>query len=327
MISAPQQICVIAAKEISDACRTWLLLVLAALMLVASFVALTVAAFALQAEVATYQSARDMLLALGKPLSAIAPPAFYPLKLLRGFVEYIEILGAILGILLGYRAAAGERSHGTLALILTRPLKQATWLAGKIAGNLVLIAVLLTLTFLCAAIGIMLIAGVGLSVEEAIKLALTDLAGIVYVTLFFALGFCLTLTMRHLPHALLTAFTLWLVLVLIAPQIGDTLDPDNQVAGGVFRTLGIAKPQEIEILQSFKTYETIRDGIEQLSPAKHFERWSFALTGIKDIYNSQPVLAIMADRLADMVWLVALLATLLLALFTRRLEFSRLTKE
>ncbi len=52
----------------------------------------------------------------------------------------------------------------------------------------------------------------------------------------------------------------------IAPQIGDTLDPDNQVAGGVFRTFVIAKPDEKAILAAFKTYETIRDGVEQASP-------------------------------------------------------------
>ena len=49
---------------------------------------------------------------------------------------------------------------------------------------------------------------------------------------FFLLGFILALHMKHSAHALLGAFAIWLLLVLIAPQIGDTRDPDNQVARG-----------------------------------------------------------------------------------------------
>ena len=150
---------------------------------------------------------------------------------------------------------------------------------------------------------------------------------ILYVGLFFALGFFLALHMHRLPHALLAAFSIWLALVLITPQIGDTLDPDNQVAGGVFHMLGIAKPLEKQILASFNTYETIRDGIEQASPAKHFERWSFALAGIKEIYNGQPLGLIIADRISDLLWLVGLILALMAALFIRRIDFNAIARE
>jgi hypothetical protein len=39
------------------------------------------------------------------PASAIAAPEFYPLKLLRGAIEQIEIMGAVIALLAGYRAA------------------------------------------------------------------------------------------------------------------------------------------------------------------------------------------------------------------------------
>lgn len=41
-------------------------------------------------------------------------------------------------------------------------------------------------------------------------------------------------TTRRLNTALIVALVLWLVVVLIVPQIGDTMDPDNQVPGGLF---------------------------------------------------------------------------------------------
>jgi hypothetical protein len=132
---------------------------------------------------------------------------------------------------------------------------------------------------------------------------------------------------RKLATALLVSFAIWLCLVLIAPQIGDTLDPDNQVAGGVFKSLGIAKPLEKEILKSFATYETIRDSIEQTSPAKHLERLSFAILGIKDIYNGKSLDFILSERLVDVRWMIATLLALLGIIFIFPLNISKLTKE
>ena len=171
------------------------------------------------------------------------------------------------------------------------------------------------------------ISGVGLDASALLRIFAVFCAAILYVGSFFLLGFILALGFRRLPTALLAAFAVWLSLVLIAPQIGDTMDPDNQVAGGVFRKLSIPKPVEKEILKSFATYETIRDGIEQASPAKHFERYSFAVLGIKDIYNGQSLAEVIRDRVSDIWWLLAVFAALATVLFARPLNLPRLNKE
>lgn len=80
---------------------------------------------------------------------------------------------------------------------------------------------------------------------------------------------------------------IWLLFVLIIPQIGDTMDPDNQVPGGLFAALGIPKAQEHAVLAHFSAYDTLRNGLEMTSVTKHFERLSFALLGIKSTY--QPI--------------------------------------
>ena len=130
-----------------------------------------------------------------------------------------------------------------------------------------LIMAVLATTFVVGAIALAAICGLGLAPSDLARIFVVFTAASFYVGIFFLLGFILALTIKKLPTALLVAFAIWLSLVLIAPQIGDTMDPDNQVAGGVFHALDIAKPQQTEILKSFKTYETIRDGIEQTSPA------------------------------------------------------------
>lgn len=327
MHSVISPILTIAGKDIRDAIKDRFVLVLTAFLVVASMVALVVAAIALKTDVATYLDAKATLVALGKDPSSIADPAFYPLKLLRGFVEHVEIIGAVIGILIGYRAAASERGRQTLALIVTRPIAQWQFLAGKLLAGAAIISAGLALAFVGAGTAIYLISGVGLGVDDVARLAVVLSAAGLYAIAFFVLGFVAALWVKSLPNALLIAFTVWLSLVLIAPQIGDTLDPDNQVAGGVFKQLQIAKPQQIEILQSFSTYETIRNGIEVASPTKHFERLSFAVLGIKDTYAGQPLMPILAEKAEDLLWLLAIALALIILLFARRLDPNRLSKE
>ena len=183
------------------------------------------------------------------------------------------------------------------------------------------------LVFVVAGSAIPLISGVALTLDDATRLFVVMSAAGLYAVAFFVLGFVAALWAKKLPNALLLAFTVWLSFVLIAPQIGDTLDPDNQVAGGVFKQLQIAKPQQIEILQSFSTYETIRNGIEVASPTKHFERLSFAVLGIKDTYAGQPLMPILAEKTSDLIWLFGIALALCLLLFGRRLDPNRLSKE
>ena len=327
MREALTPILTIAGKDIRDALKDRFILLMTAFLLLASMVALVVAAIALKIDVATYVDAKANLIALGKDASTIRDPAFYPLKLLRGFVEHVEIIGAVIGILIGYRAAASERGRQTLALIVTRPISQWQFLAGKLLAGVAIISAGLVLVFVVAGSAIPLISGVALTLDDATRLFVVMSAAGLYAIAFFVLGFVAALWAKKLPNALLLAFTVWLSFVLIAPQIGDTLDPDNQVAGGVFKQLQIAKPQQTEILQSFSTYETIRNGIEVASPTKHFERLSFAVLGIKDTYAGQPLMPILAEKTSDLIWLFGIALALCLLLFGRRLDPNRLSKE
>jgi ABC-2 type transport system permease protein len=317
----------IAAKDLTDAVRDRFVLVITAFLVVASLVALSVAAIALKGDVANYLDARATLIALGKDASTLPNPAFYPLRLLRGFIEYSEIVGAVIAILVGYRAAASERGRQTLALIVTRPVAQWQLLLGKWLGGMAVLVLGLLLIFVIAALASTLISGVVLTIDDMARLGLTYAACVLYVSIFFMLGLALALWAHKLPNALLLAFTVWLAIVLVAPQIGDTMDPDNQVAGGVFKQLNIAKPQQNEILASFSTYETIRNGIEVASPTKHFERFAFAVLGIKDTYTGQPLMPILAEKTSDIIWLVAVAFLLCLGLFTRRMDPNKLSKE
>lgn len=317
----------IAAKDIRDASRDRFVFIVTLFLAVGAAVALVSGAIALRTDAATYAAAKATLLALGKPVDQIAAPEFYPLKLLRGAMEQIGIVGAAIAILIGYRAAASERGRQTLALILTRPIRRWQFLAGKLAAGLALLGLGLLTVLAVLAVMVHLASGVGLSAADLPRLALTWVAAWLYTACFFLVGFILTLTLRKTATALLLAFAVWLTLVLVAPQIGDTLDPDNQVAGGVFKSLGIAKPDQKQIMTQFSTYETLRDGIEQASVTKHFERFTFAVLGIKDTYTGVPLDQILIEKKGDLIWIFLTALGLGLVALVLPLNADRLTKE
>ncbi len=303
-LRAPHPIRTIAAKDIRDALRDRFILIVTGFLGIAAVVALVTGAIALRGDVATYEAAKATLLAIGKPAEAIRPPEFYPLRLLRGAIEQIEIIGAAIAILIGYRAAANERGRQTLALMLTRPMRAWAFSAGKALAGIGLLAAGLALVLGALTLVLQVTSGIGLGANDLLRIAVVWGVAVAYTACFFLMAFILTLHMTQVSHALLVAFALWLTLVLIAPQIGDTLDPDNQVAGGVFKQLHIAKPDQTEIMKGFGTFETVRNGIEVASITKHFERFSFAVLGIKATYTGLPLWPILVEMLGNLVWII-----------------------
>jgi ABC-2 type transport system permease protein len=114
--------------------------------------------------------------------------------------------------------------------------------------------------------------------------------------------------------------------VLIVPQIGDTMDPDNQVPGGLFAALQVKKPDEKKVLAHFKTYENLRNGLEETSLTKHFERGSFAVTGIKDKYNGKSLGFIADAKRSDIEWML-FYSALMSVLMWSGLRRERLTQK
>ena len=307
----------IAAKDMRDATRDRFLLIVTGFLILAALTALITGAIALSTDVATYDAAKASLLALGKSAASIKPPEFYPMRLLRGAVEQIEIVGSAIAILIGFRAAAAERGRQTLALILTRPLRRWQFTGGKIVAGVGLLAFGLGFVMGLCAVLLHLMSGIGLTGNDLGRIGLVWTVSVVYMASFFLAAFLLTLHLPRPSTALLVAFTLWLVIVLVAPQIGDTMDPDNQVAGGVFKALSISRPDQLEIMKSYAGFEAVRNGIEVASITKHFERFAFAVLGIKATYAGLPLGPILSEKALDILWIILAalgLASLALAL-------------
>lgn len=285
----------IAKKEWKDITRSKIFAYILILLGVIIFTSLVVSVLVFDSQLKEYNNAVLDLKKIGKELTTPAPK-LYPLNLLRGVVNYIEIIGAVLGILLGHISISKERNTKALKLLLTRPITKKDIINGKILGNTFFVLSLMSGMAILIYFVIYILSGIFLSSTEVLKLALFAVVSTMYVMIFFMLSVFISLRQKSTAHALIITFIVWMVIVLILPQIGDTMDPDNQVPGGFFKSMNIDKKQSKQVMSKFGTYETIRNGLEQMSITKHYERTMFAVFGIKNIYNDIPLISILIEN-------------------------------
>ena len=292
-----------ARKEYTDALKNKVFLVFLLFLLFLIGTSVVVASFDFQAKVAVYQDALSKLQQSGQVVENISEPQFFPLQLLRGAIEYLEIIGAILAIVLGYLSIAKEKGNNTLQLILTRPISRLSIFLGKLLGNALLLISVSGIVFVGISLVIEIIGKTAMTGEQYYRIFLTFIFTVLYLLIFFSISALLSTFMKSLPNALIISFVIWILFVLIIPQIGDTLDPDNQVPGGLFNSLHIIKADQLVILEKFSRYEKTRDSLEQSSLTKHYERLTFAILGIKDTYNGKSLNFVFNDKMGDVWWI------------------------
>jgi ABC-type transport system involved in multi-copper enzyme maturation permease subunit len=297
------RIVALAAHEYRAAVRSRILVTLIAILVVATVASVYVASAAHRSQVADYQAYRAAARASG--LSQIAPSPLAPLSLLRGAFEYLQIIGAVIAIALGYLTVSREKANGTLALIRSRPVTGGDLATGTLVGAVGILATLVAVTGVVGVVCIGVIGNDWISASEAAQLLLAYAVSIVYMTGFYALGAFCTARARNPLNGLIAALCVWLLFVLVTPQIGDTLDADNQVPGGLFAALGMNRGDETTILAHFSLYETLRTRIEWISFSQHYQRFAFAMVDVKDRYRSLSLGGLLRVVWTDLLWATA----------------------
>ena len=294
----------IAWKEITDALKNKLFLVILGMLLTLTVVSVVLGSYQVRAAVENYNNSIEFLKSLGK--TDFPPmPNLNPISASKGFVNYIGMLGALLAIILGNYAIVKERRCGTLKLILSRRVFRDTLLNGKLFGNLTLLAGITLLSCIITFISVISIGNIALSGGDMARMALFFLMSFLYMAFFLVLGITLAVMVGDGNKALLYTIIIWLVLAFVFPQIGDTMDMDNQIPGGFFAQMGMTRDQEHKLLEKFKFYETLRDGIEEMSPTKHYERVSFALLNVKPGFEENTPAEVLGLKWINLLGLTA----------------------
>jgi len=310
----------IARKEIMDALRNKLFLITLGLLLLLTVVSIVLGALQVRASMADYNNSIEFLKSMGK--TEFPPkPNLNPLAASKGFVNYLGMIGALLAMILGNHAIVKEKRSGTLKLILSRPVYRDSLLNGKLLGNLGLLAGISVMVGIITYISLQFVGSVSLSGDEFLRMIFFFIMSFLYMAVFMVLAAAVSLMSRNGNKALLMTIILWLVFAFVFPQIGDTMDMDNQLPGGFFAQMGMTRDQEQKVLANFKFYETLRDSIEEMSPTKHYERVSFALLNVKPGFENNTAAEILQLKWINLLGLTApslLLCLISYAVFLRR---------
>ncbi|MDD3062786.1 MAG: ABC transporter permease subunit [Massilibacteroides sp.] len=293
----------IAKKEIRDVFRNRLFLIILIMLLILTIASIVLGSYQVKISVDNYNNSISFLKSLGK--TELPPmPNLNPISASKGFVNYIGMVGALLAIVLGNTAISKEHKNGTMRLILTRGVFRDTFMNGKLLGNLTVLAGITILTEIITFISLFTIGGIALAANDIVRMLLFFLMSFLYMAFFMVLSMGIATLSSKGSRALLITVIVWLVLSFVFPQIGDTMDMDNQLPGGFFSSMGMTRAQETQVLQQFKFYETLRNGIEEMSPTKHYERISFALLNVKPGFETNTPWEVVGIKWVDLMGLI-----------------------
>lgn len=313
------EVAVLCRKELKDLSRSRATAGLLVFLSAVIILSVLVAAADYRVKLAEYTAYADALRAAGG--SPTRPPNLFPLQMLRGGIEYLEIVGSLFAVILGYGLVAKEKGSNTLQLLFTRPLGRHAFAGGKILATAVVwLAVVLGL-FAVIALAVLLAGQAQLGGQDFLRLAIAAAHTCVYFIMWSLLALALASLTRQPASGLVLALVLWLVIVLVIPQIGDTMDPDNQIPGGLFASLQIDATNENALMTRFASYETWRDFVEQTSTTKQYERAVFAYLGVQSQYNQLSPGDVWAATSHNSLWLLAT------SVFTAAAAFLATTRE
>jgi len=290
---------VIAKKEVKDAFKNRIFDITLLLLFLLTVVSIILGTLQVKVQMDAYNNSILFLKSIGK--SEFPPmPNLNPISVSKSFVNYIGMIGAILSIILGNYSISKEKRSGTLKLILSRPIFRDSFLNGKLFGNLFILLVITISAEIITFSSLLILANIQISADDFLRLNLFFLMSFLYMIFFFILSLMFTILISKENKSILITILVWLMLAFVFPQIGDTMDLDNQLPGGFFAQMGMTRDQEHQILNKFKFYETVRDGIEELSPTKHYERVSYALLNIKPGFEKNTAIEILGLKWVDL---------------------------
>jgi ABC-type transport system involved in multi-copper enzyme maturation permease subunit len=133
-------------------------------------------------------------------------------------LEFIfQTVLSLFAILFAYDAVSGEKERGTLRLSFANPLPRHTFIAGKLIGSFLALAVPLLVPLLLGCVMFHLM-GVPLSPDEWTRLALIIGAGLLYFGAFLTIGIAVSALTIRSSSAFLALLVIWTFAVLILPR-------------------------------------------------------------------------------------------------------------
>ena len=176
---------------------------------------------------------------------------------LPSFTLFINFLGPLLGIALGFDAVNSEQNKGTLSRMLSQPIHRDCIINAKFMAALIVIGVMLfVLGFLVMGFGLIAI-GIPPTAEEFWRIVFFIITSIFYVAFWLNLAILFSLRFRQAATSALASVAVWLFFSVFYTMIV------NLVAKGLSPSQ-MASPYQIISYQKFIL------GLMRLAPSELF---------------------------------------------------------
>ena len=163
---------------------------------------------------------------------------------LPSFVLFINFLGPLLGIALGFDAVNSEQNKGTLSRMLSQPIHRDCIINAKFVAALIVIGIMLfVLGFLVMGCGLIAI-GIPPTAEEFWRIVFFIITSIFYVAFWLNLAILFSLRFRQAATSALASVAVWLFFSVFYTMIV------NLVAKGLSPSQ-MASPYQIISYQKF----------------------------------------------------------------------------
>lgn len=147
---------------------------------------------------------------------------------------------SLLALVFAYDALAGEREHGTLRLVLTHPIQRGYILFAKYISAMLCLLVPLLISLLLSIILLTTSTSISWNGDDFLRIGGIVLTSLLYISLFYLIGLCISAMTRRTSTALMLAMFAWGFLVLvypnliltavdIAPQPSEQISVHNQI--------------------------------------------------------------------------------------------------
>lgn len=196
---------ILVRKEVAGHIRSWRFIILLVLVVLTFWGATAVAMNNIKDTVAKVKDLESLFLYLKilTTTEGTLPP----------FHVFLNFLGPLLGISLGFDAINSEQQNGTLTRIMAQPIYRDNLLLSKFVSSLLLVGTLLLALSLLMVGGGMLLTGVMIEVEELIRILCFMLLCTVYVGFWLGLSILLSIVFKQASTSALTAIGIWYFLL------------------------------------------------------------------------------------------------------------------
>ena len=142
---------------------------------------------------------------------------------------------SLLALIFAYDALAGEYERGTLRLVLTHPIQRGYILFAKYISAMLCLLVPLLISLLLSIILLTTSTAISLNTNDFFRIGGIALTSLLYVSLFYLIGMCISAMTRRTSTSLMLCMFVWGFLVLVYPNliltaVEITPQPDTQIS-------------------------------------------------------------------------------------------------